>query len=360
MKIGIITQPLSSNYGGILQNYALQQTLVRLGHQPYTFDLGRFNWLDWSIVVVKVTIKKLLLYKCNFPITPIRQQKKEAPLRRFVYKYISLAKPRVTRLSSSLVRKNRIDALVVGSDQVWRPMYNYKIEDMYLSFAECLNMRKVAYAASFGTEQWEYSLPQQQRCAQLAKKFDAISVREESGVQLCKDYLGVEAKHVLDPTMLLCADDYNKLLEGIAPIEQEKYLFVYMLDITEEKLKYVESVADKLKLKLLVKSAGAKVSDSDSIEQFLLEFRDAEYVITDSFHGTVFSILYNKDFVVLGNEKRGQARFGSLLRLLGLESRLINNLSKIESVGDIDWLNVNNKLNILRRDSLEYLRQSLE
>jgi hypothetical protein len=330
-----------------------------LGHKPYTFDLGRFNWLDWSIFVAKVIVKKLLLRQCKFPITPIAKQKKEMPLRRFVYKYISLSKPRVARLSASMIKDNSIEAIVVGSDQVWRPMYNYKIEDMYLSFAEHTNVPKVAYAASFGTDQWEYNPQQQQHCARLAKKFDAISVREASGVQLCEDYLGVEAKHVLDPTMLLCTDDYNKLLEGIAPIDREEFLFVYMLDATEEKLEYVASVADKLGLNLVVKSTDLGVTESDSIEKFLLGFRDAKYVVTDSFHGTVFSILYNKDFVVLGNKKRGQARFASLLSLFGLENRLIDNLSNVKSIEGVDWSNVNRKLDILRRESLDFLRHNL-
>ena len=108
----------------------------------------------------------------------------------------------------------RFDAYVVGSDQVWRPTYNLgdKLFDMYLAFADGQQVKRLSYAASFGVDKWEYSDDQTRICSELAKQFDAISVREKSGVKLCADNLGVDAIHVLDPTMLLDPSDYNKLI----------------------------------------------------------------------------------------------------------------------------------------------------
>ena len=296
MKIGIFTQPLKSNYGGILQNYAMQVVLKRLGHEPWTVDYLRFTWWDWFVVVIKVTIKKCLLRKSNYPLTPTKVRRQENPLRRFAQKHIQLTQPRVKYPNKSILQTYDFNALLVGSDQTWRPMYNGKIYDMYLQLAEGMNVKRVAYAASFGTDQWEYTPEQEAECARLAKQFDAISVREASGVGLCKEHFGVEATHVLDPTLLLTANDYNELCKDIEL--REPFVFAYILDMNEQKVAEIKAFAEAKGLPYFIKSADADISDVDSIELWLSYFRDAAYVITDSFHGTAFSVIYHKNFVV--------------------------------------------------------------
>ena len=103
------------------------------------------------------------------------------------------------------------DAYVVGSDQVWRPNYNPFMKAMFLGITEREDVKRIAYAASFGTSKWEFSPQMTSECAVLAKKFDMITVREKSGVDLCREYFGVEATWVLDPTMLLNREDYEKV-----------------------------------------------------------------------------------------------------------------------------------------------------
>ena len=157
----------------------------------------------------------------------------------------------------------------------------------------------MAYAASFGTDQWEYTPEQEAECARLAKLFDAISVREASGVGLCKEHFDVEATHVLDPTLLLTANDYNDLCKGIEP--REPFVFAYILDMTEQKVAEIKAFAEAKGLSCFIKSADADISDADSIELWLSYFRDAAYVITDSFHGTAFSINYNNFITIYNN-----------------------------------------------------------
>lgn len=356
MKLGIITQPLACNYGGILQNYALQQVLRRMGHEVWTLDYQKFTWLDYADTIWRVLGHKLLGHKASFWQTPPQRRKTEHPLRRFAEENISLTK-RTRHFERRLLTKYAFDAVVVGSDQVWRPQYNYRVEDCFLEFAKGLPIKRIAYAASFGTDKWEFSPAQTKRCAALAKRFDALSVREVSGVALCKDYLGVKATHVLDPTLLLSAEDYTVLCHDIP--HRKPFVFAYILDLDEHKKQEIESFAAAKGLPYVVKSADSRVSQDDSIEKWLSCFRDAAYVITDSFHGTVFSIIFNKDFYVYGNPQRGNARFDSLLSTFGLQSRMTGSVAPNTSV-PIDWNNVDKKRLSKINHSQTWLKQQLQ
>ena len=354
MRIGISTQPLTTNYGGILQNYALQTVLRRMGHEVWTFDTLKYTWIDWGICLTKVIIKKLIGMEALFPDTPNRRTKKENPLRTFVLANILLT-TRVKHITWELTQRYNMDAFVVGSDQVWRPIYNAYIEDMFLRFTANHQVKRIAYAASFGTDQWEYTPKQETECARLAKQFDAISVREASGVGLCKEHFGVEATHVLDPTLLLTANAYNELCKDIEP--REPFVFAYILDMTEQKVAEIKSFAEVKGLPFFIKSAGSAVESSDSIELWLSYFRDAAYVITDSFHGTAFSINYNKDFFVFLNEQRGNSRFDSLLNLFNLKDRVVSSVNPEKP--SINWVEVNQLLKSERERCESWLNNAL-
>lgn len=354
MKIGIHTQPLTTNYGGILQNYALQTILRRLGNEVITFDLLKYTWLDWSCNYLKNIVRRILRRKPEKLLTPTQKDKKEKPLRTFVHKNINLT-TRVRRLSKSQIESNRIEVLIVGSDQVWRPIYNYCIEDMFFKYAEDSDVKKIAYAASFGTDYWEFSQAQTDSCAALAKQFKAISVREDSGVGLCREHLGVDATHVLDPTLLLSSKDYNELCKDIP--KREPFVFAYILDKDEQKAAEIKAFAEAKGLPYFIKSAGPNIESTDSIELWLSYFRDASYVITDSFHGTAFSINYNKDFFVFGNADRGNSRFDSLLNLFNLKNRVVKSVN--HQLQPINWGGVNLLLDSERQRCQDWLKTSL-
>lgn len=310
MKIGIVTQPLQNNYGGILQNYALQKILKDLGHQVVTYDRNYKSTPWWMYLCswVKSFIYLFIPGKRR-PFAKITSvEKRFAFIQDFISKNISLSVPTT---SISHIFDNNIDAIVVGSDQIWRPKYAPNIEESYLNFANT-NVRKIAYAVSFGVDYWEYSSKQTLVCSLLAKKFDSISVREESGVVLCKKYLGVKAAWVLDPTLLIKREDYLKLCCNI-PIEKKKILAAYVLNLDERILSLCNSLAKEHGLELKFFSADCHAELS--IPEWLAFFRDASYVVTDSFHGTVFSIIFKKDFKCLYNESRGSTRFDSLMKL---------------------------------------------
>jgi len=339
MKIGILTLPLHTNYGGILQAYALQTVLERMGHEVVVFNPPRRIRLSlWKLplVFIKRYIKKYILCKKNTRIFAEKYHQSIYPIisqhtQQFIDKYIHLYN--VNSLND--IKKDDFDAIVVGSDQVWRPRYFMPmfvtgVEDAFLRFTKNWKMKRVAYAASFGTDDWEYTLKQTKECGELLRMFDAVSVREESAVKLCKDKFEVEAQHVLDPTMLLDKEDYIKLFESANTPKSPGTLLNYILDETPEKKEIIENIAKEKNL--IPFRVNSKIENPDApleeriqppVEQWLRGFYDAEFVVTDSFHACVFSILFNKPFLVIGNEGRGMARFQSLLKIFGLENRLV-------------------------------------
>lgn len=357
MKIGILTQPLRANYGGILQNYALQYVLKQIGHEVWTIDYGKYTWFDWFDNAWRVLAHKLLGHHATFEDTPTQRQKYEMPLRSFVHKHIDTTEPYTRRIRKSVVKNYLLDTLVVGSDQVWRPKYNYRIENSYLKFVSGLNIRRIAYGASFGTDEWEYTDRQTKRCATLIKQFNGISVREKSGIRLCEKYLKVNATNVLDPTLLLHAEDYNRLCLHIS--KREPFVFAYILDDGEEKIKEIIAFSKRKGLPYFIKSADGTISANDTIELWISYFRDAEFIITDSFHGTAFSIIFNKDFYVLGNKKRGNSRFESLLDIFDLKDRMVNNNILSKELDNIDWKKVNDKRENAIKNSKLWLMQNL-
>ena len=354
MKIGILTQPLGHNYGGMLQNWALQQVLIQLGHQPITIDAYRYFPL-YRYYIRKVIVAWHRLMGNNslsYPPKPYKSKRCSPITSAFVENHIITTRP-VYSPTLRLIDHYDIEALIVGSDQVWRPQYNQKsLENMFLDFALNRDCIKIAYAASFGNSQWEFSEEQTDKCKFLIKQFNSISVREESAVHLCKTKLNADAIQVLDPTLLLDKRYYEALCEDI-PINNQKSLFVYCLDLSDDKINYFQSVADENNLILKLFSADKDVQLT--VEQWLAMFRDSQAVITDSFHGTIFSIIFKKPFNTIVNEHRGASRFESLLSQLGLEHRM----NTKDIFQQENWDKVVDLLVKLQNDSLTFLREAL-
>lgn len=351
MKVAILTQPICNNYGGILQNYALQTILERLGHTVTTLNYPVNPHYNGSIVRhILSTCRRAMQKICGSPsvIWPdiAIESKKRVELahlqKEFLDKRLHL-QAIVPPITKEQIDGNHFDAFVVGSDQVWRPRYNSNITNLFLDFTAGMPAKRVAYAASFGTNQWEFSDSQSAVCATLAKQFDAISVRESSGVQLCKQHLGVEAVQTLDPTLLLTANDYLSLCSGNEHPEGE-YIAVYILDYTKKKVKLIQEVSKRLNVPLHIIGRFTK-KGYPSVESWLECIANAKYVITDSFHGTVFSSIFMRKFVTLGNVCRGNERFDSLFKTLSIpEERLTDNSENIVELlkTSIDYEQINN------------------
>ena len=370
MKIGILTQPLNTNYGGLLQNYALQLIIKRFGYVPETIDHeGRYSWFYIFLSKVKGYFSYVLNpLECEKP-TYSPSRKEILTIRsntdRFINKYIYHTSPLHSVAEfNNISNMNRYDAYIVGSDQCWRPKYNSFLEEMFLRFAgKQRNVKRIAYAVSFGTDKWEMDERKTELCSYLAKKFDLVTVREDSGVELCEKFLGIKAIHVLDPTMLLNKEDYINLVESEDESISQGNLFYYILDPCKEKDDVINKVTTATNLipftvmpkfqrgnwnKNIVRNH-IELCVYPSVTLWLRSFMDAKMTIVDSFHGMVFSIIFNIPFWVIGNSKRGNSRFISLLKFFNLEDRYIgnDNINAIDYSSSIDWTNVND---ILQRE----------
>lgn len=381
MKIAILTQPLHTNYGGNLQNFALQKVLRNMGHEPVTID--RHRSIKFRSKLKLGYFKRLVLHylkgmpkpKARDYFDRSKDKHDRAEVIRFIETYISKT-PRL--YSDQAVQKafaeRKFDAVIVGSDQCWRPRYSPNIDAYFLDFLENdQSIKKIAYAASFGTDQWEFDEQQTQMAKKLIQKFDAVSVRETQAVELVKDKLNAEASFVLDPTLLLDKEDYLKVIDAHRPrLPKRKGVYTYVLDTGGWKGQVINQVAKSLNAEVFNNQPKATIDNpSDnpddyvipSIEGWIKGFADADFVVTDSFHGTVFSIIFNKPFVSLLNAERGASRFYSILSQLGLEDRLITDFdeTKINFLlsQKVYWEEVNTKLEELKESSNGFLKRQL-
>ena len=383
MKIGILTQPLHNNFGGLLQCFALQTTLKRLGHEPWIIrrdrkgDIKQLTLINRIFYYVRQGVKVFLGRK----FIRLLDKEKLAYVKRntiyFTSEYINPKTGFITNhdLLKDCHLKNKFDAYIVGSDQVWRPIYSPCITNYFLDFLPTNdnNVKRIAYAASFGVDDWEFSEEDTKTCRDLLQKFNAVSVRENSAVLLCDKYLNrADAVHVLDPTMLLDKEDYIRLVEKENEPQSPGNLFCYILDKDEKKDEIIETIARHISAVPFTQMPKCHISYENlkyrledcvypTVTAWLRAFMDAEMVVTDSFHGCVFSIIFNKPFIVYGNKGRGMARFHSLLSIFGLENRLATNSEDALKIinESIDWHQVNSKKEEWQTKSLNFLNANL-
>ncbi|MBO5709732.1 MAG: polysaccharide pyruvyl transferase family protein [Bacteroidales bacterium] len=376
MNIAIITLPLHTNYGGLLQAYALKHKLEQQGHRVDVIDLKDKMPAPKGLKAPFIYLRRMA--SAIFKGTEVFREKRyarELPVvaantSRFVDEYIS---PCMVNEYKD-IKKGEYDAFVVGSDQVWRPLYFRNIEDAFLRFAEGWDVRRIAYAASFGTDRLEYEYMQLEACGKLLEQFDAVSVREDSAVQMCEEWLDYEgAVHVADPVMLLAASELAELVKRAGESEGHPAagrILTYILDPSKEKSAAVDFIS---------RVSSAQVYDASvnpysrelplnervvpSVEQWIAGFAEADFVVTDSFHGCVLSILLHKKFLAVGNSRRGMARLSSLLNMFGLEGRLVHWIDPEDDgeyfLSDIDWEAVEEKLKAFKEYSEKFLVDAL-
>ncbi|RNF34187.1 polysaccharide pyruvyl transferase family protein [Paracoccus methylarcula] len=370
LQIGILTLPMNRNYGGNLQAFALMRVLRDLGHCPVLLN-RRQGSKDPSTSLDNPEPA------ANIPLYPDRiGLGKKVQNRIFVEKYMTPIS-REFHSSSALgsqIGEYGLEAVIVGSDQVWRPKYaRGLLRDFFLGFLDegDRDIRRIAYAASFGSETDEYKPDEKAFATPLLQLFDAVSVREDSAVDLCRNMFGVKAEHVLDPTLLLSKKDYATLLAESQRSSEGGHLLTYVLDATPDKLDVINRISNALSIEPRTTSGQSFVSadplkaegGDKSVEAWLASFHNASFVVTDSFHGVAFSIIFNRPFVAYGNAKRGLARFQSLLKAVGLEDRIVVDSDEVDLdslLRPIDWEAVNGRLDALRSRSFQFLTDALD
>jgi hypothetical protein len=374
MKLAILTQPLHNNYGGLLQAFSVQKVLKKeFGFESETLDIGYDNSkLAQLKVKAKVAVKKYALGKKIGPqFKPNEEQKAiiGKNMDAFKNKYITTSASKYSKPNLIDLKQLEFDGFIVGSDQVWRPKYSPNIRTYFLDFLNSNSKAKrISYAASFGVDYNEFDSKDLKECSRLLKLFDAVSVREEGAVTLCQKEFGIKPQLVLDPTLLLEVQDYKNLFDKT--LEEKKQIMFYVLDPEFANKEIEQKVSEYFKLpvfKIMPKAATEiNLANIDQcvyppVEDWIEGFLSSEFIITDSFHGTIFSILFNKQFITIGNVDRGMARFTSVLKIFNLEDRLVSNLDGIENIvkNKIDYTVVNKILELERGKSINFLKESL-
>lgn len=376
MKLAILTQPLRYNYGGILQNFVLQTVLRRMGHEVVTLDPHRYNYKWWQYIVL-IFRHAITRYIRGYREVPVfAEWFQDKPIRllgtntfKFIDRYIK--RKEYWDLTKD-VKETDYDAFVVGSDQTWRLEYNRgktKLSNMFLDFTKGWKVKRIAYAASFGTDEWEGDEQMTNICREMVQSFDAVSVREESGVKICKDVFGIKATHALDPTLLLNKEDYMKLVRRKSNLDtKEGELYVYLLDENESNKNLVKDISQEMGFTPYTYTSRAcdfgvhpiEERIQPPVELWIKGFDQAKIVLTDSFHACVLSIIFNKQFYLYANKDRGMERYTSLFKLLGIGDRNVSTINDIRELPFINYNQVNAQLEDLRTASFYILEEILK
>ena len=372
-RIGIISRKAYKNFGNILQLTALSETLKDLGYDPV---IANYTYHGWRRPAAPAGIFRSVCRKV-FHKLPHETPEKTAPelynlerrekFRRFFEKWTCLSPP-ANNASELFMLAETCDAFIAGSDQVWAPMWYDS--HYFLDFLD-EDAKKIAYAASFGRESIDSPVIAEKMRADISR-FAHISVREESGRRIVRDLVHREAAWVLDPTLLLPAEHYHKF-EDPTCVPDAPYLLCYFLGGRRENWQRSRAIAEALGLKMAVIPYLIPDLDEGDLRfpeagpaDFLALFHHAAYVCTDSFHGTVFSILYRRPFTVF--ERNAQAsqrmttRIESLLHLTGLSSRFSQNgsMTPERCRQSVDFDAAFRKIESARADSLSFLIHALE
>lgn len=361
MKIGILTFHCAINYGAVLQAYGLQEVLKSLGHEVYIIDyrpqylIEPYQVFRWKFNDRRSLISNMkdLIRECL--VMPIRF-KRNLKFQQFVNKFLNLYS-----WDDDL---NVFDSFVFGSDQIWNPKITKGLDDVFLGqFKEAVGKKLIAYAASAGCGQ-NLSKYDFKKLAMYLKSFVQVGVREKT----LYEKLSVDNDNIsinIDPVLLAGKEIYSKITTDVKI--EESYLLLFTLGRDEHAVKVAKKLAVEKNVKIVEIISSREslfngcIKQMLSLTEFLGYVKHADFVVTSSFHGTVFSILFHKPFVCVGNLSWGVSRFYSLLNMFGLEERLaISSYLDVLELPEINWYSVDEILSQKRREAKSFLEIALK
>lgn len=363
MRIGILTYHACFNYGACLQAYALQQTIKKRYEDCKIIDYQSKKLIDINHPFCKVPKHPKEVVKNITRLPYFKQlQKRKRLFEDFINHTLDLSE-RCSNDAEVELECGKYDCVVCGSDQTWNldPSIRYETPLYYLNFPK--RQRRVTYATSFGSWVKDFHTREKELMPWI-KEFDRLSMREESGVKLLRRK-GLECEWVLDPTLLLTQKEYDEI--ACERIISEPYVLLFSWNGASEAISLTKTIAASLGCKAFyivppprAMFCGIKRKLDVGPTEFLSLVKYAEFIVTNSFHGTVFSTIYHKPFVSAVAESV-DARRASLMKQFGLEDHLMNpaNLN-IDKMFKTDFVKVEEKLKPLREHSLNYLYSALE
>lgn len=366
MKAAVITRHGISNYGSLLQAMATQQVIEDLGHTCEIIDYIRN---DESYMQHEKTLLKRKPEWNDNPVKRMMYLAVRQPAGIAAGKYFEKAQKKYLHLSKRYTTweqldrdRPKADVYITGSDQVWGPVENGSYDSSYcLSFTEESD-RRIAYAASFGHTDMTPELENYYK--KWLSRYESIAVREDSAVEILRN-MGIQAVQVLDPTLLLDASYWSRYTQ---PIREGKYLLIYQLHNDRRLDEYAEKAAASTKLPLIRISASlhqisrkGKFVWLPETGQFLSYIKNAECLITDSFHGTAFAINFHTPFVEVLPDNNTGTRNMSILKMTGLTDRILTNVNDTAlAERKIDYTEADRILADKRKESLGILRSMIE
>ena len=350
MKISLVTIWHVKNYGAEMQTYSTVRILEELGHDV---EVISFYLSDLQAKTIKHKAIQLIS----------KLTKETYKFRRFWKNRIPSSK-RYKTLKSILDNPPESDVYIVGSDQVWNPEITKDALALFLLELGNRNIRRIAYASSFGRINWSNDNDFCQRIVQTLSTFHSVSVRESSSVEMLNKKCGIQSENVLDPTLLFAG--YPELI-GKNTKENGTLAYYPLIDNPKmEKLCYLIAKQRGLKCininnkKYLYRKI---VWNRPSTEEWIRSIAKSSFVITPSFHGLAFSLIYKKQFIIVAEDFKRTTRITDLLEQLGLRDRFFTNVDDVLKSNvlntPIDYTIVSNKLEKLRNKSIDFLRSSL-
>lgn len=377
-KIAVVVCPNIRNFGSVLQSYATQKAVTELG-----YDNEYINYVQTKSTMYKYFIqlfipsimaeRKSFLKRKQFQkMHSDRIMNRNSIFDKFVNEYMNSSEKYVGYRN---LKKGgaKYDIAVLGSDQVWNPINSGS--DFYTLNWLPYKTKRIAYSSSFGVSKIPYLLKNFYK--KYLKKFDNIAVREIHGKEIIKELIGKDVPVVCDPTILFKAEQWDEIVEN-KPIVEGEYIFCYFLGNRLKPRKFVMELAEKTNCKIVMMPYFGEVSEYDESmnaefvknpgpSEFVNVIKNAKFICTDSFHGTVFSILYKKKFFVFrrhsaDSNKNTFSRLESLVNIFGVQDRVVNDdvfdYKYLNS--DIDYASVLNKVQEFRMESWNYLKKALE
>jgi len=353
----------------MLQVYALQETINKLGHNVKIIDyrmpevqestrLFRFLSYKKELKRPKALIRLVGKDIIYWPI----QLRKRKVFSEFMEQFMKLTDVKFISYEDLQHGCQGFDAYICGSDQIWNPEITWGLNPAYfLCFVKSKSSKKIAYGASIGTDGINPIL--KDKFQEYVNNIDYLSVREKSLQSILKNFTDKQVTNVLDPTLLISGEEWSNIMKKLTLKEQ--YLLVYQLEANNELIKIVNNLSEKLNLKVVhfkwkksFKNELARFPYAGP-QDFLGLYRDASFVVTNSYHGTAFSIINAKQFLTIPHKTRG-SRMIDLLETLGLSNRIVYSMKDLnKELKPIDYSIVNNRLDIEKQKSIKFLEDHL-